>query len=498
MAIPSGVEQDDTSRRDADAIMLDPVVWCEATQPHIESKKHGLIPFEPFDFQAEIIRAVAAGRAYIIDKSSQVGVSTAVMVGFSHQLLYRERVTGVPLHCHIVANSEDIAVERLLKIAKTVLSTAELPLSQRRNLDGINVKTKNNEIRYYTALAQNYIRAHPSNAAAGRSFDGNAVLLEEVAFMPYAEDVWRSMMRGLDDVENSPTFLVSTYKGDGDFFCECVDNHKALGLERLPIDWRAHPDRDDDWKRRSQMRFSGTIAEWEEEHELKRMKSGEQAIDIRIIEGFAVDVPFLGHKPIPGHRYSKGIDTAGAGRDLTVHTVIDLYVRPPQLVHQKSYPRQSTTDKVASIEALDKKWPGPSFIDGTNDSAIPALVNSRMKTAINFTSGHRATQRVDLLEALQWRNIPRSEMASWLVANLESGLLIIHLEEFPELREALRTARIEEGKKRQGKKVDFFDSTMLANLALTKRIRKGYDTGEKLTGGIPASKKLKELLITKW
>jgi len=491
------------SQYNEDDVVLDPVAWCEVAKPYIESKVHGLVPFTPYDFQKQIMRAVAAGKAYVIDKSSQIGASTAVVMGYAHQLIYRHKATGIPLHCHIIANSEEVAVERLLKIAKVALDTAELSVEQRKHIDGINPKTKNVEIRYYTPSAHNYIRAHPSKETASRSFDGNAALMEEVAYMPYAEGVWRTLARTLDDMENAPIFLVSTYNGDGDFFCECVDNHEALGLIHLPIDWRAHPGRwgDDNgktWKERSQKKFSGRIAEWEEEHELKRIKSGEQAIDVRIIEEFAASIDFIGHKPIVAHRYSKGVDTAGSGRDLTVHTVIDLHTRPPQVVSQFSYPRQSTTGKVATIETLDKNWPGSLFIDGTKDSAIPALVNARTKVAVNFTAGHRATERVDRVEGLQWRNVPRSEMLSWLIANLESGTLIVHLEEFPKLREALRTARMGTGEKRRGKNVDFLDSLMLANLALTKRVRRGYDKGEKLIGGIPSSDKLRKLLRTRW
>jgi len=486
-----------------DDVILDPVAWCEVAKPYIESKVHGLIPFVPFEFQKTIMRGVAAGDAYVIDKSSQIGASTAVVMGFAHQLLYRAKATGIPQHCHFIANTEEVAIERLLKIAKIALGTAELSEVQRKNLDGIDPKVKNKEIRYYTTLAHNYIRAHPSNETAGRSFDGNAALMEEVAYMPYAEGVWRSMSRTLADMVHAPIFLVSTYNGDGDFFSECVDNHEELGLIHLPIDWRAHPDRLGDdkgeaWKKRSQQKFSGRIAEWEEEHELKRIKSGEQAIDVRIIDEFAADVNFLGHKPIDIHRYSKGVDIAGRGRDSTVYTVIDLRTRPPQVVFQRSYPRQGTEEKVESIEVFDKRWSGSLFIDGTNDAAIPALVKARKKIAINFTAGHRATERTDLVEGLQWRNVPRDEMLSWLIANLESGLLIVHLDEFPKLREALKTARTGVGEKKRGKNVDFLDSLMLANLALTKRIRKGYDDGEKLVGGIPSSDKLKKLLGTKW
>lgn len=478
-------------------IEADPVVWVEEASPKIETKTEGLVPFEPWGFQKEIMRAVAAGDAYVIEKSRQLGVSTAVMVAFAHQLLYRFPRTGIPLHCHVIANKEVIAIERLLKIAKIVLSTADLPDYQQNKLSGVKPETHNAEIRYYTADAHNYIRAHPSSKDAARSFDGNAALLEEVAAMPYAEDVWTSIAPILDDVEHCPIFLVSTYDGDDDLFCDFVDSHEDFGLKQLSLDWRAHPDRDEEWKKRSLKKFAGREDLWRQEHELQRIKTGDLAFDVALVQKWARRYEYVGKRPQVGHRYAKGVDLAGGGRDSTAHVVVDLDANPAQVVYLATYPQQSTPKKIAAIEDLDRQYPGMLYIDATMDNAIASLVEARKKTAIRFTGGSSTiTRKFDKVDRLQWMNVPRDILVGWLSADLESGRLVVHPEKFPDLFVGLKTARSGLKMKRRGKHVDELDALLLADIAMSGR----RDEGKRRVSprGLQAGKDLSDLRGRQW
>jgi len=484
-------------------IIGDPIAWCKVAEPKIESKRYGIVSFEPYDYQIAVMRAVANAESMVIPKSRQVGISTAIMVAFVHQLLFKAEHCGTPLHCHVVANKEEVAIGRLLRIAKFALATAKLTEGQRRNLRGTDWHTMVPQISYDTKLAHNYIRAHTSGSDPGRSFGGNAALLEEVAAMPNAYDVWKSLAPMLDDVPHSVVMLVSTYQGDGDFFCDCVDNAEEMGMTCLPIDWNAHPDRDEKWLKNSQARFHGRISEWEEEFALKRIHAGNKLVDMEKIRKAAEGVTYYGDKndsshpiPIESHRYSKGVDCAGPGQDLTVFTAIDLTVRPPQIVYQKALPYLSTEDRIATIEDFDMQFRGQLFIDGTNDKALPALVKSRNKIAVHITAGMQVRERIDRVEGLKWRTAPRSELQSWLTANLERGKLIAHLEHFPDLFTALDTAQVLEGAKRRGKKVDYLDSLMMANMSLmTGRDREG--SGETIVS-IPTSKHLTDIRGRRW
>ena len=478
----------------ADEIETDPVAWIRKTGGKIETKTKGLVPFDPFPFQEQIMRAVAAGEAYVIPKSRQLGVSTAIVAADAHGLLYRHSATGVPQHCHFVANTETVAVQRLLKIAKTILTTADLPDWQRENLSGIDPKTNNEEIRYYTSTAQNYIRAHSSSPNVARSFDANAALIEEVAAMAYADEIWKSLASILADVPNTPIFIVSTYAGDGDLFCDLVDNAKQFGLTSMPLNWKAHPGRDAAWKKRSLKLFAGRESEWEEEHELKRMKSGQRAIDVSLVEKWAKSVKHLGPDPIIGHKYAKGVDIAGGGRDDTVHLVVDITAKPAQVIWEGVYPQQDIDAKVRMIEDLDVRFPGPLFIDGTMDAAIVELVQAENKTAVRFTGGSKINP--DRVGNVKWSNAPREVMLSYTSADLEQGQLIVHPEIFPNLFVALKTAQSGQGKKRTGKNVDHLDALMLADLALTRGKKRNTMPVKATT--IEPDSRLTDMLNTKW
>ena len=443
------------------------------------------------------MRAVASGKAYVIPKSRQLGVSTAVVAAFAWGILHRHSTTGVPMHCHIVANTETVAVERLLKIAKTILSTADLPDWQRANLKGIDPETNNQEIRYYTSAAQNYIRAHSSSPNVARSFDGNAALLEEMAAMSYADDIWKAIVTMLDDVPNAPIFIVSTFGGDGDLFCDLVDNAKQFGLISMPLNWKAHPHRDAKWKKESLKKFFGREADWEEEHELKRLRTGQRVVDVGLVEKHAAEAKYLGPEVILGHKYAKGVDIAGGGRDNTVHIVVDLSASPaPQVVYRACYPQQDAEATIWAIEELDRRYQGPLFIDGTMDAAIASLAKAKNKTAVRFTGGSEINEKIDKVQRLKWQNVPREVILSWTAADLEQGRLIVHPKEFPDLFIALKTAQSGTGTKRKGKNVDDLDALLLSDLGLTRGPDRNTMPVKATT--IEPDSRLRDMLNTKW
>lgn len=454
----------------------DPVEWVKKAKPKIESKQYGLIPFEPWDFQKALLKYVAQRKALVIEKSRQLGVSTTIIgIGFAYMMLYSHKTTGIPCHAHIIANKEETSL-RLLKMIKTALHTADLSDEERENLYGADPGFNNAEIRYNTDTAQNYARAHTSSESAGRSFDGNLIALEEFAFLPVGQKIWTNIQPMVLDLENPGVYVVSTHNGEGNFFCELVDRASEKGLTHIPLPWQVHPERDEAWRQRSQDAFEGSIAEWEQEFALRRIRSGEAFLNMSALEEKAADTIWVGGEPRTGHRYAKAVDLAGPGQDVTVHTVIDLDAMPAQPVYQRAYENEPVEEKVRRIEDLDRAYPGPLFIDGTGDPSLPALVKAQNLTAIRFSAGSTmGAVKVDRTQSLKWRVVSRSQMRSWLVTNLERGRVVVHPDQFPELWEALSTAQYgasiaSEGgaQKRKGKYVDHFDSFMLANLALVR------------------------------
>jgi hypothetical protein len=496
-ALQAGAEQMLTgcSAAGVDEVALDPVAWCREAQPQIESKRRGLIPFVPHDYQADIMRRLAglemgpgglrprAGgfEDGVVDKARQVGVTTCIMVALAHQLLYRYEARRQPLHAHVIANKETVAIGSLLKKAKTALQTAKKTPAQARGLRGIDPRTKNVEIAYYAPGAQNQIVAHAAAPDVGRSFDGNFVFMDEVTHMAFAEEIYGGLATMLDDAEGA-LWLVSTYHGDGDFFCDMVDNAAALGLTHLALDWRVIPGRDAVWRAAQLKKFKGREYIWLEENELERFTSGEQALNMALVKELDQLHPWIGSAPNSTHRYSKGVDLAGRGGDATVFCVVDILTRPAQVVYCEEHRRLSTPKKAEAIARLDATWPGPLWIDGTNDNTMPSnvkllLAPGHKLTAVHLSGGMdpRGRDYRDRDNGIQWSSRPRAALESSLVGNLEHGRLTVHLDAFPEIRVALGTWHQETGGKRKGRNVDWLDALLLANMSLTK-IRASADT----------------------
>ncbi len=477
-----------------DEIETDPVVWVRRAKPKIEDKEHGLVPFTPWPHQQEIMRAFCNGRSGIVDKGRQTGVSTCIMVASAHQLLY-----GVPLHQHIIANKEDVAVKSLLKAARRALDTAILPDSQRKclRLGGENT----GHITYSTSKVDNYIMAHAASEDAARSFSGNCIVIEEAAFIDGIHEIWASMGAMIDD-GRGVAWIVSTYNGDGDWFCDFVDNAADRGFLHYSVDWWDRPGRDEEWKKRSLARMQGDLDKWEQEHERKRLRSGEQAFDCDAIRRFARNVEWIGGNPIVGHRYSGGIDQASSGDCSTVAYVIDTSVRPAQFVACRVFKfvrglcgddgaqLTETQQKIMWMQRLAHEYPGSWHIDATQDPSIPPQVatGARGIVSVKFTATTTAEdRRWDPHERVYRRNIGREYMLSHANANFGTGKVVLHQEQFGDLMLAIATAR-KNVSKRTGKNVDHLDAAILANLGLT-RGSVGADNESKAMG-LESSKRL--------
>ena len=226
-------------RRALPAYKTDPLVWIAERGVKIESKDFGTIPFVPYAFQRPVITAVADWKSFVVEKSRQMGITTPIMVAYAHQLLYSQEVHGRPLRACVSAQKFDVAQDTILRIARVALDSATA--EERGRLRGWDPDRHNPEVSYSTPEGRSFIRAYSSEPGSMRSFAGNAGLMEEVAFMPFARETYQSIAAML--TTRSMFQAVSTYICDGDYYCELVDDHAALGLELFSFDWRHVPER---------------------------------------------------------------------------------------------------------------------------------------------------------------------------------------------------------------------------------------------------------------
>jgi hypothetical protein len=477
-----------------DAAEKDPVEWCRQVKWKVETKDKGIQVFEPWPHQKAIMRMFADSRSGVVPKSRQTGVTTCIMSAAAWGLLFRK-----PLHMHVVANKEEVAVESCLNIAKLGLELAELPVEIRRKLSlGGKFTT---HISFEGHEARNYIRAHACTPGVGRSFAGNTVLMEEVAYMQWAREAYLGLGSMIED-GSACAWLVSTYNGEGDFFCEMVDNGPGMGFEVIPIDWRVRPGRDEAWKKRSIAKLGEEG--FAQEHDLGRVSPGEAQLDLSALEKFAARTQWIGGQPIPGHVYSKGIDQSSLGPDKTVCCVIDMTVRPRQvvalLIFKPKAVRKGTDDAVRDqqkmdwIGEVDARWPGPTFIDGTNEKGIATIAPVKKRFPVSFAGGSVSLQfskKYDKIDKQWWIIAPRPVLVDRGVSNVNFGTTVVHPAHFGVLSEGL--ASIKKGvSKRHGRNPDETDAFLLANIPIkSKKLR---TTGEgNVVESIPQSEALRGL-----
>ncbi len=462
-------------------IASDPVAWVKWAKPMIEHKQYGQVVFEPWDYQEQIMRLRAAGQSFVIEKSRQTGVSTAVIMADVHALLYADACFS-----HIIAQKEEVAKERLLQIAKLALDTCELTDEQQRT-----VKIRGGHVGFN----RNYIRCHSGDKDATRSYGGNRILLEEVAYMEDGEGIWKSGCPMIDD-HSGHIAVVSNYNGDGAFFCHLVDDHEALELELITIDWRRHPERDEAWKLRSLKKFEGSEDEWAEEHELQRLTSGEMVMDIGLIMQLAQQHEASCFRPqvhpIKGHAYALGSDVSGGGRARSVNVAIDLTTEPPHLAVMEGAAKLSHPDRVAFIEAFGRRFGGEHWVDGNGPGAAVVEEMKPTPQVMQIVGGsvmHERWRR-DEVSRLRVLMVPRDRLLALGARKLESASVVVPRWHRRAIM-ALRSARW--GRKAGTSYTDELDALLMAAWPVPElHIRPARGRGPVL--GLPSSRTLLNIL----
>jgi hypothetical protein len=253
-----------------------------------------------------------------------------------------------------------------------------------------------------------------------------------------------------------------------------VDNAEARDFERIPLDWRARPDRDEEWKAK-QIAKMGEDA-FSQEHEAKRLHSGEAAFDMRIIERRAAEVEWVGNVSSPVHRYAKGVDQSSLNIDKTFCCVLDLTLRPCQVVALVEFKPSSKSDKsrdeqkIEFMQDMDKQYAGPMYIDGTNEKGIVGLAKIAKKHPVHISTSQalQSSKITDDVDNQVWQRVPRHILLNNGTTCLHTGRLVCHLHEFVDLFEAFKSAR-KGVDKRMGRNVDQLDAFILACLALYRK-----------------------------
>ena len=196
----------------------------------------GLVPFEMYDYQKDMIHKFNDNRFVICKMPRQTGKSTTIIAFLLHYILFNESVNVA-----ILANKGAVARELLSRLQ---LAYEHLPkwLQQGAvvwNKGNIEVENGSKVIAAATS----------SSAVRGSSF--NIIFLDEFAHVPQniAEQFFTSVYPTISSGESTKVLIVSTPLGLNMFYKMWVEAEEGRN-DYVPIEvhWSEMPGRDAKWK----------------------------------------------------------------------------------------------------------------------------------------------------------------------------------------------------------------------------------------------------------
>jgi len=282
----------------------------------------GLVPFDMYDYQEDMIRKFNDNRFVICKMPRQTGKSTTIIAFLLHYVLFNESVNVA-----ILANKGAVARELLSRLQ---LAYENLPKWLQQ---GAVVWNKGNiEIENGSKVIA---AATSSSAVRGSSF--NIIFLDEFAHVPQniAESFFTSVYPTISSGESTKVLIVSTPLGMNMFYKMWIEAEEGRN-DYVPIEvhWSDMPGRDLKWKEET-IRNTSEV-QFTQEFECEFVGSTYTLIAPSKLRAMVFKNPLhinnnlsVYEEPIKNHTYALVADTSqGKGVDYSALVVFDVSKMP--------------------------------------------------------------------------------------------------------------------------------------------------------------------------
>jgi hypothetical protein len=282
----------------------------------------GLVEFEMYDYQKDMIHKFNDNRFVICKMPRQTGKSTTIIAFLLHYILFNESVNVA-----ILANKGAVARELLSRLQ---LAYEHLPkwLQQGAvvwNKGNIEVENGSKVIAAATS----------SSAVRGSSF--NIIFLDEFAHVPQniAEQFFTSVYPTISSGESTKVLIVSTPLGMNMFYKMWIESiEKRNDYVPIEVHWSEMPGRDEKWKEET-IRNTSEV-QFTQEFECEFVGSTYTLIAPSKLRTLVFKTPIHSNnnldvyeEPIKNHTYALVADTAqGKGLDYSAFNVFDVSGMP--------------------------------------------------------------------------------------------------------------------------------------------------------------------------
>jgi hypothetical protein len=281
----------------------------------------GLIPFNMYDYQEQLVRDYNDNRFSVVLKARQVGISTVTAAYIVWMMMFH-RDKNI-----LVIATKFSTASNLVKKVKQIIKN--LPDWMRISNISINNRTS------FELSNGSQIKASSTSADAGRSEALSLLVVDEAAHVEGLDELWTGLYPTLST--GGRCIALSTPNGVGNWFHQtCIDsqvNNNDFFLTTLL--WDVHPDRDQKWFEKETKNMSRRqIAQ---ELECNFNMSGETVFhpeDMSFIEKTLCDPKYktgfdrnfwIWEEYQPGSTYLLAADVArGDGNDFSAFHVIKI------------------------------------------------------------------------------------------------------------------------------------------------------------------------------
>ena len=322
-----GVQVDFTQEQIAEYVKCadDPIHFIKNYIKVVHVDK-GLIDFDLWDFQEEMVQKFHDERFVICKMPRQTGKSTTIIAFLLHYALFNQDTRMA-----ILANKGSTARELMSRLQ---LAYEHLPMWLQQ---GVVVWNKGDiELENGSKII-----ASATSASAVRGSTYNIIFLDEFAFVPpnIADEFFRSVYPTISSGNTTKVFIVSTPNGMNQFYRLWTDAEEGRNdYKTVDVHWSQVPGRDEEWKEQTIRNTSEDQFRVEFETEFigssntlitpAKLRSMTFRNPIQTREGYCI-----WEHPKIGHDYFIAADVArGAGKDYSAFTVVDVTETPYRLV----------------------------------------------------------------------------------------------------------------------------------------------------------------------
>ena len=303
----------------------DIIYFCEKYLKIINIDE-GLMPYEPYDYQKQIMHEVNANRFVICKMPRQTGKTTTMVAIMLHYALFNP-----DFNVAILANKSATAREILGRLQ---LAYENLPWFLQQ---GIVEWNKGNIVLENGSK----IFASSTSASAIRGMSINLVYLDEFAFVPSTvqEEFFNSVYPTISSGRSSRVLITSTPNGMNMFYKLWHDAEKGFNdYATVSVNWWDVPGRDEEWKEQTIRNTSKQ--QFAIEFECEFLGSVDTLISAAKLKAMVFEQPVdqngklsVYERPFKGRDYIVTVDVArGVGKDYSAFIVADITEFPYRVV----------------------------------------------------------------------------------------------------------------------------------------------------------------------